>query len=183
MAQSDDLFVIGEREGFAREVGVLASMLENARHFLLGAVRDLETEKLDAPPGAATNTIGSLLAHLDAAENLFQRLTFEGRMFNEKEKARYWPAFELEGSDRPKGRALASYLDALADTRDRTLAGMRGRDDAWLRASRTFARLPANTHYYWLHYLQDEARHTGQIILIRKHLIEGAEPGFDPYVF
>jgi hypothetical protein len=60
---------------------------------------------------------------------------------------------------------------------------MRARDGSWLRETRTFAGRPANMHYYWLHYLQDEARHTGQIILLRKHLIPGADPEFDPYVF
>ena len=44
----------------------------------------------------------------------------------------------------------------LRETRERTLALMRARD---------------------------EARHTAQIILLRKHLIAGADPKFDPYVF
>ncbi len=30
--------------------------------------------------------------------------------------------------------------------------------------------------------MQDEVRHTGQIILLRKHLIEGAQPDFNPYL-
>jgi uncharacterized damage-inducible protein DinB len=179
----DDLFVIGEREGYAPEIGILVGMLQNARHYLVSAARGLRTEDLDARPGTAVNTIGSILAHLDAVENLFQRLTFEGRRFDPEESARYRAAFELEASDRPRGRALSSYLDALRETRERTLAGMRGRDDGWLREPKTFAGRPANLHYFWLHLLQDEARHTGQIILIRKHLMPGADPRFDPYVF
>ena len=43
-----DLFVIGTREGFAPRVGVLVSQLQNARHYLLRAVRDLPAQALDA---------------------------------------------------------------------------------------------------------------------------------------
>lgn len=35
--------------------------------------------------------------------------------------------------------------------------------------------------YYWLHFLMDEARHGGQIILLRKHLLTGADAAFDPF--
>jgi uncharacterized damage-inducible protein DinB len=183
VAEADDLFVIGERTGYAGEVGILVGMLQNARAFLLSAVRELDVKKLDSRPRGVVNTIGAILAHLDAAENMFQRITFEGRRFDETESARYRPAFDFRESDRPRGRELASYLDALRETRGRTLAGMGARDEAWLREPRTFAGRPASTHYFWLHYLQDEARHTGQIILIRKHLIDGADPDFDPYAF
>ena len=181
MGESDKIFVIGEREGYAPQVGVLVSMLQNARSFLLSAVRDLSTELLDAPPGPANNTIGSILAHLDAAENMFQLITFEKRRWNEEEDARYRPAFEFKDSLTPRGRDLESYLRCLRETRERTLAGMRSRTDDWLKEPRTFGGRPANAYYYWLHYLQDEARHTGQIILVRKYLVEDADPEFDPY--
>ncbi len=180
---ADDLFVIGAREGYDGEVGVLVSMLQNARRYLERAVRDLDTATLDARPGEAVNTVGSILAHLAAAETMIQLRTFDNRRPNEEESRRHGPAFQFEGSDRPAGRDLASYLAALRETRERTLAGLRGRAPAWLTEPRTFAGRPANNHYLWLHYLQDEARHTGQIILIRKHLVVGAAPEFDPYVF
>jgi hypothetical protein len=80
-----------------------------------------------------------MLAHVDAAENLFQRLTFEDRKFDEQETARYNPYFEFEGGERSRGREIGAYVRDLEETRRRTLEGMQR---------------------------QDEARHTGQIILI-----------------
>lgn len=181
MSYPDDLFLIGEREGYSPKVGVLVSMLANSRHYLLRAVRDLTPEQLDAPPQGAINSVGALLAHLDAAENLFQRITFENRRFDEAEAARYNPAFRFEPGPHSRGRTLESYLHDLAETRARTLAALKQRDDAWLQEPKTFSGQPANVHYYWFHYLQDEVRHTGQISLIRKHLIPGASPDFNPY--
>ena len=177
-----DVFLIGSRDGYGPRVGLLVSQLQNTRHYLLRASRDLTVKQLDAQPGRARNSIGVLLAHLDAAENMFQRITFEGRRFNEEEAPRYSPYFEMEGGERSRGRDNQSYHRDLEETRARTLASLRERDDAWLDTPKTFMKQPANIFYYWFHFLQDEARHTGQIILIRKHLIEGADPEFDPYV-
>ena len=181
MSDTSILFVIGQREGYAPRVGMLVSQLQNARHYLLRASRGLSQEALDAPPGAARNTIGAVLAHLDAAENMFQRITFDGRGWNDMESALYGPCFDFEGGERCRGRTIAAYVRDLQETRERTLDGMRRRDDAWLDSPRTFMGQPANIFYYWFHYIQDEARHTGQIILIRKHLLKGADPEFNPY--
>jgi hypothetical protein len=100
----DDIFLIGGRAGYGPRLGVLVSQLQNARHYLLRASRDLTTKELGAAPGAAKNTIGAILAHLDAAENMFQRITFEDRRFNDQEAARYDPCFQFQGGDRSRGR-------------------------------------------------------------------------------
>jgi len=179
--EAGNLFVIGEREGYDLRIGTLVSQLQNARHYLLRAARNLSQEELDASPGAAPNTIGSILAHLDAAENMFQRITFEDRRFNDEESLRYQPYFEFEGGERSHGLPLDAYVDALRETRARTLEGMSRRSDGWLDTPKTFMKQPANVFYYWFHFLLDEARHTGQVILIRKHLVKGADPDFYPY--
>jgi hypothetical protein len=181
MPDTTDDFLITSREGYAPRVGLLVAELASSRHYLLRASRELTPALLDAAPGTARNTMGALLAHLDAAENMFQRITFESRMFNDEEKARYGQYFEFEGGVRSRGRTIEAYHADLAETRERTLAGLRSRDDAWLDTPRTFMKQPSNTFYYWLHYLMDEARHTGQIILVRKHLVAGADPDFEPY--
>jgi uncharacterized damage-inducible protein DinB len=178
---ADDTFLIGGRAGFTPRIGILVSQLQNARHYLLRASRDLGVAELDAAPGPAKNTIGAILVHLDAAENMFQRILFEGRRFNEEEMPRYNPYFAFEGGGRAHGREVASYHHDLRVTRERTLEGLRQRDDAWLDTPKTFMKQPSNVFYYWFHYIQDEARHTGQIILIRKHLMAGADPDFEPY--
>lgn len=177
----DQLFVIGPRDGFTPNVGTIVAQLQVARHFLLRATRDLGPEDLDARPGSAPNTIGAILRHLNAAERMFQVMTFEDRGFDEAEKARWWPDFTFEAADEARGAGIETYHAALAETRARTLAGMRERDDAWLTAPKTFSGRPSNVHYYWTHFLMDEARHTGQVILARKHLLPNADPDFMPY--
>jgi hypothetical protein len=181
MSAESSVFLIGTREGYDTRIGTLVSQLTNTRHFLLRASRGLSVEQLDARPGPARNTIGTLLAHLNAAESMFQRITFEGRLFNEEESARFSPYFEFKGGERSHGRPLADYHAELAETRARTLAEMKRREDSWLDGPKTFQGQPSNVLYYWFHYIQDEARHTGQIILIRKHLMEGADPEFQPF--
>ena len=178
---TDHTFVIGPRDGFSPRVGVLVSSLQNTRHYLRNAVRGLSLEQLDARPEPAQNTIGQLLAHLAAAETMFQRMLFEGRRFNDAERERWGACFEFQESRWSRGRRLEAYLTDLDDARVHTLMALQHRDDDWLNTPRPFAGRPANHHYFWFHFLQDEARHTGQIIVLRKHLIPQAEPDFDPY--
>lgn len=177
-----DLFVLGPRAGFAPAVGTLASQLEVARHYLRRATRDLTPAQLDAVPAGAANPVGAVLRHLVAAERFFQVMTFEGRGFDEAEKARWWPDFAFEDARRPRGATIGSLHEALATSRAHTLAGLRARDDAWLAEPRTFFGRPANVLYYWTHFLLDEARHTGQVIVARKHGLPDADPAFQAYV-
>ena len=51
----------------------------------------------------------------------------------------------------------------------------------WLASPRSFFGMAANNHYYWTHFLLDESRHTGQIILIRKYLLDASDAEFQPY--
>jgi len=180
---TDDHFVIGERDGFSPKVGVLVSTLTNARQYLKASVRGLSVQELDARPRLGKNSIGQLLAHVCAAETLLRSFTFEGRGYDEAGRERWQAAFDFADSPHTRGRPLEAYLEDLDAVRAVTLAGLRERDDAWLEGPMTFAKRPANRHYYWVHLLQDEARHTGQVIMLRKHLLEGADAAFNPYDF
>ena len=175
-------FVLGPGDGFAPAVGTLVSQLEVTRHYLLRATRELTAAQLDAVPLGALNPIGAVLRHLVAAERMFQVMTFEERGFDEDEKACWWPAFTFADVARPRGEGLAEPHSALAEARATTLQGMRERDDAWLARPATFFGRPCNVLYYWTHFLLDEARHTGQIIVARKHGLPDADPDFEPYV-
>ncbi len=179
-SDSDDLYVIGPRAGYAPQVGTLVAELENARHYLRGALRGIEVATLHARPRPVRNTVAELAAHLVAAEALMRAITFEGRMLDAEREAEALAALRFE-AEQPGDRDVAWYERALAESRAATLEGVRVRDDAWLDRPATFFGRPANVRYYWLHYLQDEARHTGQIVLIRKYLAPTPEPDLDPY--
>ena len=129
------------------------------------------------------NSIGSILAHLAAAESLFQCMTFEDRQFNEQETEYWKDVFQFKDCDRNQKRSLDSYLEELDTIRQQTLAKMQELDDLWLESSKEIFGHSGNIHYYWFHYLQDEVRHTGQITMMRKHLITNNDPDFNAYDF
>ena len=158
----------------------LVSMLGSARHYLARAIRDLPAASLDAAPAGAPNTVGALLAHLMAAERMFQNLTFRGFTFQDSGDEVDKAAFRFEANPLA-GEDVAAYLARMAEIRAETVRLLDGVDDTWLGGPMTFSGQPANRHYYWFHYIQDEVRHTGQIILIRKHLLPGADGSFNPY--
>jgi uncharacterized damage-inducible protein DinB len=177
------ILVIAEQPNYSPKIGVLVAQLAVTQHFLLQAVRDLSQEALDSQPNAARNTIGELLAHICAAEVMFSSITFEGQRFIGEQQVRWADAFALAGGEWTRGRPLAAYMEDMASIRAQTLAGFGARDDDWLMQPMTFFGKPSNIHYYWTHFLLDMARHTGQIILLRKHLLPQADPEFNPYVF
>jgi uncharacterized damage-inducible protein DinB len=170
---------IGPTAGRAPRLETLLASLTASRHFLLSATRDLDRAALTAAPAIGPNTIGMLLSHIAAAERLFVNLTGAGFQFRDDDvDARQ--AFRFE-RDPLAGESIERYWDHLAAVREDTAALFAARDDAWLDEPRTFAGRPSNTHYYWLHLLMDEARHVGQIIVLRKYLLPEAAPEFDPY--
>lgn len=175
----DALFRIGPAGGPHPRLETLASELRVGRRYLLTACRDLTPANLQARPPAGTNSVGALLSHLAAAERLFQRLT-SGRDGFDPDDEESPRAFRF-AADPLAGHGLDAYVARLSAVRDDTHRLFAERDDGWLAEPRTFAGNASNVHYYWLHLLMDEARHTGQIILLRKYLLPGSDPAFDPY--
>jgi len=172
-------FFVGPREGRAPHLEALQGALTSSRHFLLSAARGMDAAALAARPTHGGNTVGQLLVHVAAAERLFQRITRDGSRFGDEDAA-FARAFRFEG-DPLVGQGIEAYQRHLAEVRAETEALFTARDDAWLTEPRTFAGRPSTTHYYWLHLLMDEARHTGQVILLRKYLLPGADGAFDAY--
>ncbi len=183
MENTDNIFVIEAKKGYTAKVGTLVSMLANSRHYLKTTTRDLTIEELDSKPNPALNSIGAILAHLAAAESLFQCMTFEDRQFNEEETEYWKDVFQFKACERNQNRSLDDYFQELTTIRQKTLSAMQERDDAWLESSKDIFGHPGNIHYYWFHYLQDEIRHTGQITMLRKHLIANNDPDFNAYNF
>lgn len=177
MAQSP--FLIAPATHEEPLMGTLFAMMRNVRHYLHTATRELTVDALDAVPGELRNSIGALLAHIAAAERMIANITVHERRFS-AEEADFEAAFRFERNPLA-GADVSTYHEHLATVRARTLELLQAKDDAWLLAPKTFFGQPSNTLYYLFHMIQDEARHTGQIILLRKHLLPGADPEFEPY--
>lgn len=176
---TDSPFLIAPATHDEPLTSTLFAMMRNVRHYLHTATRELDTQALDAVPTGLHNSIGALLAHIAAAERMILNITVHGRRFSDDE-ADFAAAFRFD--DNPlAGNDISTYHEHLAAVRARTLELLQPKDDAWLLEPKTFFGQPSNTLYYLFHMIQDEARHTGQIILLRKHLLPNADPEFQPY--
>ena len=157
--------------GYAPTIGRLVGMLSYARSTTLAAVQGLTLAELDHLQDAESNSIGALLAHMNAVERSYQVLTFEGRLLSPEEQERWSPALHLgaEGRRALRGYPLEHYLEEMAATRLITLAELAQRDDAWLERSVSLAPM-LNAHWAWFHVAEDEVNHRGQIRWLRARL-------------
>ena len=121
------------------------------------------------------------MLHLAATETYYQMNTFEGMKWDcwpESIKKKWDPAMGLGDAGRKtiKGHDRDYYLNILQETRAKSLAEFKKRDDAWLMAvDKDWPWGPTNNYCKWFHVCEHEAHHTGQIALLRKRL-PGAKP-------
>jgi uncharacterized damage-inducible protein DinB len=159
--------------GYAPVLGRLVSMLGHVRATTLQAVAGLAIAELDHLHDERSNSIGALLAHIAAVEWYYQLATFDQRAPSAEEMGLWGPALDLGPAAREsiRGRPLAHYLERLAWVRDRTLEGLREKDDAWLElAERHSSGRTVNRHWQWFHVAEDELSHRGQIRWLRARL-------------
>jgi uncharacterized damage-inducible protein DinB len=161
--------------GYSPTIGRLVAMMAYVRRTVIAAVDGLSEAQLDHLHDAQSNSIGALLAHAIAVERCYQLLTFENREPSVAESGAWAAALDLGEAGRRtlRGRALESYLDELASTRDATLAALRQRDDVWLEQPVAIAS-PMNPHWAWFHVMEDEINHRGQIRWLRARLPRSA---------
>lgn len=177
------LHIIGPKEGFSPQIGTLVSMMNWMRDTVLRSVKGMKQEELDYLHDPKSNTIGAMLLHLAATEVFYQGNTFEGlKGFRESEKATWGPAMSLgdEGRTMIKGHSLDYYVKILTETREKTLAELRKRDDQWLMTvdPKFFGGQPTNNYCKWFHVVEHESNHNGQIKWIKSRL-PGAKGGGD----
>jgi hypothetical protein len=171
--------VLGPTSGYSPQIGVLVSEMTWMRSAVLRAVKGMTVSQLDFLLDGKANRIGALLLHLAATERLYQLNTFDGVSVQNLEKhpafAEWQVPMELGDPARAKikSRDLNYYLKILAETREKTLAEFRKRDDQWLlTADKSFVWGPTNNLCKWFHVCEHESHHSGQI-----SLIAGRAPG------
>jgi uncharacterized damage-inducible protein DinB len=177
-ASDSNLNIIGPKSGYAPQVGTFVSMLTWMREAngVINATKKLTAADLDYLIDRNANTIGALMLHLAATETYYQLNTFEGKKWNtwpDSVKQQWDPAMNLGDAGRKtiKGHDLDYYLKILEETRAKSLAEFRKRDDAWLMAiDKDWPWGPTNNYCKWFHVCEHEAHHTGQIAFLRKRL-------------
>lgn len=80
------------------------------------------------------------------------------------------------GRDTIKGHDLGYYRTILQETREKSLAEFRKRDDAWLMSvDEHWSWGPTNNYCKWFHVCEHISHHAGQIALLTSRL-PGAKP-------
>jgi hypothetical protein len=179
-AAAEHAWIVGPQPGFTPEIGTLTSMLAFTREQVVHNVKDLSQQDLDFLLDAKANTIGALLLHLAATETYYQMNTF-GEMkwdsWSDETKKKWDIPMNLGEPARKaiRGNSLDYYLDVLHQTREKSLAEFRKRDDKWLATVVTDGDFSANNYAKWFHVAEHESNHDGQIKFLKNRL-PGAKP-------
>ena len=178
VAQDSDAWIVGPKPGFTPEIGTLVSMLEFTRKQVLHSVEGMTRGDLDYLFDAKANTIGALLNHLAATDAMYHANVFGGFAFDKMPdavKQKWEVAMDLGEPARKaiKDNGLDYYLDLLRETRAKTVAELKKRDDKWLAILDKEAG--ANNYAKWFHVAEHESNHNGQIKFLKSRL-PGAKP-------
>jgi uncharacterized damage-inducible protein DinB len=165
-----DLFLIGDIPGFTPQIARLVSMMNYVRSTTLQAVAGLGVDELDYLHDPQSNSIGTLLLHIAAAEVGYQVATFDARDLNAEERRQWGAAIELgeRAREEIRGYELDHFVGRLEKVRAKTLADLGRRDDRWLEEEASFrSGQRVNNYFKWFHVIGHEINHRGQILWLR----------------
>jgi hypothetical protein len=180
-SEEADVNIIGPKKGYTPQIETLVAEMAWMRMVMLMSVKNMTQKDLDFLLDEKANTIGALLMHLAATDRLYQLNTFEGNSLKELPKdyeEKWGVAMELGEPARKaiKGHDLDFYLNLLAETREKTIAEFRKRDDEWLMTvDKSWGWGPTNNYCKWFHVCEHESNHNGQIKFLKTRL-PGAKP-------
>jgi uncharacterized damage-inducible protein DinB len=158
-------YILEPVEGFTPQVGIMVSMLETVKDQITESVRELDQSETDYLFDEKANSIGGLIMHLATTEAYYQIETLENRAFTEEEEA-FWASNGLG----VKGKPIKYYLDLWDQVRQKTLEGLRTKDDEWLASGIDGIDEQINNHWVWFHVLDHQSNHMGQIALVKSRL-------------
>ena len=164
-------YEIKPAEGYTPQIGVMVDMLEDLKNRISEMTRDLNQSETDYLFDEKANSIGALVMHLVATEAYYQVETLEDRTWTEEE-AKFWGVAAGLGEKQQtelRGKPIKYYLDLWDEVREKTLDGLKTRDDAWFASN---IEEGINYHWAWFHILEHSANHMGQIALVINRLPE-----------
>ncbi len=146
-------------------------MLEDLKNRITDEVKDLDVDQTDFLFDEKANSVGAMIMHLIATESYYQVETLEGRSWTEEEVGKWAQAGGLGDESRKafKGQPAQYYLDLWDEVRQKTLAGLKEKDDDWLATS---IEEGIDNHWVWYHVMEHQANHMGQIALVKNRMTE-----------
>ncbi|NQZ45504.1 MAG: DinB family protein [Flavobacteriaceae bacterium] len=156
-------------EGYSPQIGQMVYMLEDLKDRITEQVKDLDQAQTDFEYDADANSIGALLMHLVSTESYYQVATLEGRDWTDAERTRLGVAGKINAKVKSivKGQPISYYLELWGEVREKSLAKLRTKDDAWFASN---IEEGLNYHYIWYHVMEHSANHMGQIATIKNRL-------------
>jgi uncharacterized damage-inducible protein DinB len=173
---SDNIYLIGPKEGYSPQIGTLLSTMTMMRKWVIDTVKDLTIEQLDFQIDDKSNSIGAMLLHLAATERYYQLNTFDempwGTWSDEIKKEWDVPSgLGEEGRKLIKENDINYYLSKLEEVRSVTKQEFAKRDDTWIMKSEPFfENKQTNNYCKWFHVCEHESNHRGQIKFILQRL-------------
>ena len=157
---------------YTLQVGAVLAMMEMTRATTKKQVAKFNTAQLDWRIDDKANSIGMLLGHIAAVEEVFAIEYFEGRKLSEAEEAVLLPCIELgdAGYEATRNTSLSEYIQGLDRAREKTKAQLRKIDDVMLNLPRPVWERQVNWHWMLYHMMEDELRHAGQMTWLSKRL-------------
>ena len=162
-------YITESAEGYTPQIGIMVDMLEELKTIIEDEVRELSIEETDFLIDEQANSIGAMIMHIAATEAYIQVESIEGRTWTDEEKEFWSVGGGLGDTSRAtiKGKPISYYLELWDEVREKTLEGLKTKDDAWFAAN---IDENMNTHWAWFHVLKHTAGHHGQIALVKKRL-------------
>lgn len=156
-------------DGYSPQIGLMVYMLEDLKSRITEQVKDLNQTETDFLFDKDANSIGALIMHLVSTEVYYQVQTLEGRPWTEEEQNRLGMAGELNENVKNilKGKPIQHYLDLWDEVRQKSLEGLKTKDDAWFLSQIDEG---INNQYVWYHVMEHSANHMGQIATIKNRL-------------
>ena len=164
-------YKVEPREGFTPQIGLMVDMMEELKERITESVKDLDQEQTDFLFDENANSIGAMIMHLIANEAYYRIETLEGRQWTEEESERWMEAASLGEAARQrfKGKPISHYLKLWDEERQRSLEGLKTKDDEWFSSEIDEG---FNAHWVWFHVMEHTAVHMGQIDLVKSRLPE-----------
>lgn len=158
-------YKIEQRKGYTPQIGTMVEMLEDLKGRITRRVQNSDLEQTDYLIDDKANRVGAMIMHLAATEAIYQKLSFEDREFNKEEKQKWNTALNLGDKAREElmGKPIQYYLDLWTEVREKTLATLKTKDDAWFAGK---MNENMNHHWAWFHVMEHQANHMGQIAMV-----------------
>lgn len=162
-------YEIKPEEGYTPNIGIMVYMLEDLKDRITEQVKDLNQSQTDFEFDENANSIGALVMHLIATEAYYQIETLEERQLSEEEQNLFGVGGELNDTSKAqlKEKPMSHYLNLWNEVREKTLTGLKTKDDAWFSST---IEEGINYHWVWYHVMEHQANHMGQIALVKNRI-------------